>query len=86
MTRAIFQNAHEAIRAGQACAPCGIAYDKGFRERPAGWYVYDLKQGIEDITGATPEFVCIRSGRLPIALSDEGAAILSQLVWIGGNQ
>lgn len=73
--RPIFASAHDAIRAGQACAPSGVAYRQG-----TGWFVYDLAQGINDVPGAVPEFVCVKSGRLPVALTDEGETILRQLM------
>lgn len=85
MKRPVYQNAIEAIRDGNDCAPCGIAYDKGGRDyypegcftvRPSGWFVYDLKQGIEDITGAQPEFICIGRGRLPVPLTEDAADVL----------
>jgi len=80
MKRTIFSNAYDAIRAGNQCAPCGIAYDRGYKNRQSGWYVYDLKQGIEDITAAKPEFICLGLGKIPVPLSDEGSLIIQEMI------
>lgn len=72
MARTIHTNAFNAIREGQAHAPCGIAYVKG-----NGWQVYSLRDGVG--ADMTPEFICVAPGSLPVPLTDDGWQILREL-------
>lgn len=67
-----YDNAHNAIRDGNGQAPAGIAFRSG-----KGWFVYDLRDGLQD--GDESEFVCIKFGVLPIPVSDVAKEILHNL-------
>ena len=72
MIKTIFENARHAIRMGQANAPCGIGYITG-----KGWRLYDLA---EPPPGVIPEMVCLKLGKLPIPLTENGAAVLTSAI------
>jgi len=68
----LYTNAHDAICAGCASAPCGVGYMQGM-----GWKVYDLTQGAQ---GLCPEFLFLQRARLPIPLSEEAEIIIAQFL------
>jgi len=70
----IYRNLKDAIRSGNEQAPCGIGYKKD-----DGWFVYELADGMM-IKDAVPEFVCVKQGTMPIALTDIAAEAWSSLV------
>ena len=70
----LYANAHEAIREGNARAPACV----GWSATAKGWQVYDPGKGCPD--GLEPELLCVRSGSLPVPLSDAGTAIVQGLI------
>jgi hypothetical protein len=77
MPKQFYTDAHAAMRDGNHFAPCGVSFRHG-----SGWALYDLKEGPGP--HETPEILCYKSGRLPLALSDEGAQIIAALVCRAG--
>ncbi len=70
----LYANAHEAIREGNARGPACVGWSATAR----GWQVYDPSKGCPE--GLEPELLCLRSGRLPLPLSETGTAIVQGLV------
>lgn len=70
----IYRNLKDAIRSGNAQAPCGIGYKKD-----DGWFVYELADGML-IKDAVPEFVCVKHGTPPIPLNDMALDAWTSLV------
>jgi hypothetical protein len=61
-------DARSAIREACARAPAVVGW------KPGGWLVYSATDGAPD--GVEPELLALAPGRLPVALSDTGAAVL----------
>ena len=74
MTKQIYTNAFDAIRAGNGRGLCGIAYRSS-----QGWVLYDLAEGPED-DNEKPELLCLGLGKVPVPLSRMGELILRELL------
>jgi hypothetical protein len=74
MTKQIYTNAFDAIRAGNSRGLCGIAYKNSH-----GWVLYDLTEGPADESEA-PELLCLGLGKIPVPLSRMGELILHELL------
>jgi hypothetical protein len=61
----------DAILNANAVAPSGIAFHAG------EWVVYDLQKGSGNMT---PEFICLGSGKMPVALNDTAQECLFSLI------
>jgi len=70
----IYRNAAQAIRDGNAQAPCGIGY-----KQDEGWFLYNLKDGMQE-DNSVPEFLCLKQGQPPIALSDDATQVWFSLI------
>ena len=73
MAKLFYESAYHAIRDGNHFSPCGVSYKQG-----RGWALYNLREGPD--LHEQPEFICYRSGRIPLALTDAARTILAQLI------
>jgi hypothetical protein len=72
MAHAIFLDATDAIKHALADGQRCVGYKQG-----AGWIIYDPTNVP---AGIVPEFFCIRSGTLPIPLSETATEVLESII------
>ena len=69
----IYENCYDAIRDANAAGMTAVGWLQGH-----GWLLYDPRKGPPE--NVRPEFWCVRSGLLPIPLSEEGRQIFKEML------
>lgn len=69
----LYMDCHAAIRDANAQRNTGIGWDASQK----AWILYDPTKGAP--AGVEPEMLCIKSGMLPIPLSESGKVIIAAL-------
>lgn len=69
-----YKNCRDAIRDANAKGNTAI----GWSEEKSAWVLYDPKDGAPD--GVVPDLLCIKSGTIPIGLSEYGKVIVRQML------
>jgi hypothetical protein len=74
-----YPDCHDAIRDANAASNHCVGWD----QEHCKWVVYNPLDGRPSVH-IIPEFFCVRSGSLPIALTNEAVRILRQMLKLNG--